>query len=204
MKLLLPALVFTGLLGCSAIYGQTEGATTSVSAAGFVGFAASHNFGLNPGPVVGSSTNIRHKWFQAYALNWWSPANKTMVGNGSTMFASQGFRVNTGSRVAVGAGMVLRYTANSLWTKLSPYPSVGASFRLTPRMEASCDVLIRDWNTQNNGRGGICSLETMADARHRILVGMDVMVLKFHDQAAQIVPYGTQVTFRVSKLWSLP
>jgi hypothetical protein len=121
---------------------------------------------------------------------WWSPAVKTYVGDGWTMWEQGAVYWNHGA-FGVGPGALVRYTANSQYTKTSFYPSVAVQCR-SGQWHMEGFVHLRDQWTQNHGRGGTLMVRrdlTSAFSRLGVAVRTGITFMKFSDGFSD--PYGT-------------
>lgn len=121
---------------------------------------------------------------------WWSSAQKTYVGDGWTVWEQGAAYWNHGA-FGVGPGALVRYTANSEYTKTSFYPSLAVQCR-SAQWHIEGFVHFRDQWTQNHGRG--VSLLVRRDlttqfSRIGVAVRTGVTLMKFSDGFSD--PYGT-------------
>jgi len=121
---------------------------------------------------------------------WWSSAEKTYVGNGWTMW-EQGAAYWNHSAFGVGPAALLRYTANSEYTKTSFYPSAAVQYR-SAQWHVEAYVHFRDQWTQNHGRGASLMVRhdlTSPFSRLGVSIRTGITVMRFSDGLSD--PYGT-------------
>jgi len=137
-------------------------------------------------PSVGLDVDTPH-----FSNNfWWSSAAKTYVGDGWTVWEQGAAYWNHGA-FGVGPAALVRYTANSQYTKTSFYPSVAVQCR-SAQWHLEAFAHFRDQWTQNHGRGASLMVRrdlTTASSRFAVAVRTGITVMKFSDGFSD--PYGT-------------
>jgi hypothetical protein len=166
-------------------------------------FSAAHTAHAQVGFTTGS---VYHNWmgFQHFAPSvgldvntphftntfWWSSAAKTYVGDGWTVWEQGAAYWNHGA-FGAGPAALVRYTANSQYTKASFYPSVAVQCR-SAQWHVEGFIHFRDQWTQNHGRGASLMVRrdlTKPSSRFAVAVRTGMTIMKFSDGVSD--PYGT-------------
>jgi hypothetical protein len=163
---------------------------------------------LAPAQVGFTTGTVYHNWmgFQHMAPSigldvstphvtntfWWSSASKTYVGNGWTVWEQGAVYWNHGA-FGAGPAALVRYTANSQYTKTSFYPSAAVQCR-SGQWRVEGFVHFRDQSTQNHGRGASLMVRrelTQQSSRLGVSVRSGITIMKFADGLSD--PYGTVI-----------
>lgn len=155
---------------------------------GFTTGTVYHNWmGFQPlAPSIGLDVSTAH-FTNTF---WWSSAVKTYVGDGWTVWEQGAAYWNHGA-FGVGPAALVRYTANSQYTKTSFYPSLAVQCQ-EAKWRVEGFVHFRDQWTQNHGRGASLMLRrelTPVSSRFRVAVRIGITIMKFSDGISD--PYGT-------------
>ena len=188
MRLLLNQLIRLLLAGTLTLFIAPH-ATAQVGFA--MGSVYQRWMGFQPlAPTIGADINTPH----FSNLAWWSPAQKTYVGNGWSLWEQGAAYVNRGS-FGAGPAVLVRYTSNSQFEKASIYPSVAFQCR-SEKWKVESFIHFRDPRTVNHGRGASIAVRRDLMSPHAHL-GMSlrasVTILKFSDALPE--PYGSVVQF---------
>lgn len=143
-------------------------------------------------PTVGADISTAHFTNSA----WWSPAQKTYVGNGWSLWEQGAAYLNRGS-FGAGPAVLIRYTSNSQFEKASIYPSVALQCR-SEKWRVESFIHFRDPRTLNHGRGASIAIRrdlTSPHAHFGMSLRASVTILKFSDALPE--PYGSVVNVGV-------
>lgn len=176
-----PAIGAILLLAAANIVHAQVGVTTGTVYHNWMGFE-------RLAPSVGLDVSTPH----VTNTFWWSSASKKYVGNGWTVWEQGAAYWNRGA-FGVGPAALVRYTANSQYTKTSFYPSVAVQCR-SAQWRVEGFIHFRDQWTQNHGRGASLMVRrdlTPSSSRIGVSVRSGITIMKFADGLSD--PYGTVI-----------